>query len=65
MKPKWLWIIEVLKEEQQKQKHSRDMFPQIYEEVSKSIDALTDVIKSCAFRAHQNTKIRIPFPKDD
>ena len=64
MKSKWLWIIEVLKEEQQKQKYSREMFPQIYEEVSKSIDALTDVIKSCEFRAQQNSKILTPFPKD-
>jgi hypothetical protein len=61
----WLWIIEVLKEERTKQKYSKDMFPQISEEISKSINALTDVIQSCEFRANQNAQIITPFPQED
>lgn len=59
----WFWIVDVLKEEQKKQKYSCDMFPQVSEEINKSIQALYDVIESCKFRASRDSKIDIPLPK--
>lgn len=58
----WEWIIKVLKEERKKQTYSREMFPQISDEIGKSINALTDVIKSCEFRMNQQSIITIPYP---
>ena len=58
----WKWIISVLKTEKEKQKYSQSMFPQIADDISKSIDALTDVIKSCEFRMNQQSIITIPYP---
>jgi len=58
----WKWIISVLKTEREKQKYSQSMFPQIADDISKSIDALTDVIKSCEFRMNQQSIITIPYP---
>lgn len=59
----WSWIIDVLKEEKKRQRYSSSMFPQVSEEIDKSIDALNDVIKSCEFRAYRDLKINIPLPK--
>lgn len=39
------------------------MFPQVSEEINKSIQALYDVIESCKFRASRDSKIDIPLPK--
>lgn len=59
----WFWIIDVLKEERQRQKYSSSMFPQISEEINESIKALEDVIKSCEFRAYRDCEINISLPK--